>query len=108
MKMVGRGKCRRRRSSQPCPPAERATTATLGQDLAPRRSPKVEPFVTFEIYIHVPFALRRCGYCDFNTYTAVDYGRGRVTRQLREHGYPRNGDCPRLADKRTVSTSRRW
>jgi putative oxygen-independent coproporphyrinogen III oxidase len=32
--------------------------------------------VTFEIYIHVPFCLRRCGYCDFNTYTAVDMGAG--------------------------------
>lgn len=30
----------------------------------------------FEVYIHVPFCLRRCGYCDFNTYTAVDLGGG--------------------------------
>ena len=32
--------------------------------------------MTYEIYIHVPFCLRRCGYCDFNTYTAVDLGVG--------------------------------
>ena len=32
--------------------------------------------MTYEIYIHVPFCLRRCGYCDFNTYTAVDLGAG--------------------------------
>ncbi len=25
---------------------------------------------------HVPFCLRRCGYCDFNTYTASDLGAG--------------------------------
>ena len=30
----------------------------------------------FEVYVHVPFCLRRCGYCDFNTYTALDLGEG--------------------------------
>ena len=30
----------------------------------------------FEVYIHVPFCMRRCGYCDFNTYTALDLGAG--------------------------------
>ncbi|MEE1296187.1 MAG: radical SAM family heme chaperone HemW [Bifidobacterium sp.] len=30
----------------------------------------------FEVYVHVPFCLRRCGYCDFNTYTATDLGEG--------------------------------
>ena len=32
--------------------------------------------MAFEVYIHVPFCLRRCGYCDFNTYTAADMGGG--------------------------------
>ena len=32
--------------------------------------------MTFEVYAHVPFCLRRCGYCDFNTYTATDMGAG--------------------------------
>ena len=32
--------------------------------------------MTFEVYVHVPFCLRRCGYCDFNTYTASDLGAG--------------------------------
>jgi len=28
----------------------------------------------FGIYVHVPFCVTRCGYCDFNTYTAADLG----------------------------------
>ena len=33
----------------------------------------------FGIYVHVPFCSVRCGYCDFNTYTAEELGSG-VTR----------------------------
>lgn len=28
----------------------------------------------FGIYVHVPFCASRCGYCDFNTYTAAELG----------------------------------
>jgi len=31
---------------------------------------------SFGVYVHVPFCARRCGYCDFNTYTAADLGGG--------------------------------
>jgi putative oxygen-independent coproporphyrinogen III oxidase len=30
----------------------------------------------FGIYVHVPFCQARCGYCDFNTYTAAELGPG--------------------------------
>jgi putative oxygen-independent coproporphyrinogen III oxidase len=30
----------------------------------------------FGVYVHVPFCLTRCGYCDFNTYTAPELGSG--------------------------------
>ena len=32
--------------------------------------------IPFEVYVHVPFCYRRCGYCDFNTYTTMDFGEG--------------------------------
>ena len=34
----------------------------------------------FGFYVHVPFCVSRCGYCDFNTYTASELGAG-VSRE---------------------------
>ncbi|SLF31780.1 Probable oxygen-independent coproporphyrinogen III oxidase HemN [Mycobacteroides abscessus subsp. bolletii] len=45
------------------------TTATL-PPLVPA------PGRPFGIYVHVPFCATRCGYCDFNTYTADELGEG--------------------------------
>ncbi len=30
----------------------------------------------FGVYVHVPYCATRCGYCDFNTYTAIELGGG--------------------------------
>ena len=34
----------------------------------------------FGFYVHVPFCATRCGYCDFNTYTAAELGPGASQR----------------------------
>jgi oxygen-independent coproporphyrinogen-3 oxidase len=38
---------------------------------------------SFGVYVHVPFCASRCGYCDFNTYTAEELGPG-----VRRADYP--------------------
>jgi putative oxygen-independent coproporphyrinogen III oxidase len=35
------------------------------------------------LYVHVPFCLTRCGYCDFNTYAGLDHLGGRYVDALR-------------------------
>ena len=38
--------------------------------------PTASPRAPFGVYVHVPFCAVRCGYCDFNTYTATELGGG--------------------------------
>jgi oxygen-independent coproporphyrinogen-3 oxidase len=51
-------------------PADGALPASAADGLGQR---------PFGVYVHVPFCRTRCGYCDFNTYTATELGAG-VTR----------------------------
>ncbi len=48
-------------------PADGRLPASAVMDLAGR---------PFGCYVHVPFCRTRCGYCDFNTYTAAELGPG--------------------------------
>jgi oxygen-independent coproporphyrinogen-3 oxidase len=43
---------------------------------APVDLPTLEPIPgrPFGLYLHVPFCITRCGYCDFNTYTPAELG----------------------------------
>lgn len=45
----------------------------MNTSAGPLSSPGERPF---GIYVHVPFCSVRCGYCDFNTYTADELGEG--------------------------------
>jgi putative oxygen-independent coproporphyrinogen III oxidase len=40
----------------------------------PEQARSEVPLRPLGIYIHVPFCTTRCGYCDFNTYTAAELG----------------------------------
>ena len=56
-----------RAGSTASPDAGRRITATATLDGVSAASP-----VPFGVYVHVPFCAARCGYCDFNTYTASE------------------------------------
>ena len=43
------------------------------------------PTTPFGLYVHVPFCATRCGYCDFNTYTADELGPGANRGRVRRH-----------------------
>ncbi|MGV1003444.1 MAG: radical SAM family heme chaperone HemW [Candidatus Nanopelagicales bacterium] len=44
------------------------------------------PDRAFGLYLHIPFCTTRCGYCDFNTYTATELlGDGQVVRRESFH-----------------------
>ena len=35
---------------------------------------------SLSFYVHIPYCLKRCGYCDFNTYTPTELGQGDLAR----------------------------
>src|SRR5690606_5881496 len=67
-----------------------------------------EPATDFGVYLHVPFCRVRCGYCDFNTYTATELRGARQDQYadtlLREIGLSKRvlADAGPLRPARTV------
>ena len=57
-------------------PADGALPASALDEMAGR---------PFGVYVHVPFCTVRCGYCDFNTYTAADLGSAPGASQASYH-----------------------
>lgn len=57
-------------------PAQPVGDAAPPDGLLPPAALAELPSRPFGIYVHIPFCTSRCGYCDFNTYTAQELGPG--------------------------------
>ena len=62
---------------------------------APRRRARRARQPPFGVYVHVPFCATRCGYCDFNTYTATELGGGASQTAYAETVLARDARWPR-------------
>jgi len=56
------------------------------------------------IYVHVPFCSVRCGYCDFNTYTATELGGGGSLVRYADQAIAEIGIAARQLQGRQVET----
>jgi putative oxygen-independent coproporphyrinogen III oxidase len=59
----------------------------------------------FGIYVHIPFCATRCGYCDFNTYTAAELGGGASQSAYAETVMQELALARRVLGDRTVHVS---
>ena len=55
-------------------------------------------------YVHVPFCRVRCGYCDFNTYTATELGGGASQAGYADQAIAEIGQAARVLGERRVDT----
>ena len=58
----------------------------------------------FGVYVHVPFCTVRCGYCDFNTYTADELGEGATRASYADTAIKEIVSAGRAAGRRQVET----
>ncbi|MFZ5910548.1 MAG: radical SAM family heme chaperone HemW [Chloroflexota bacterium] len=62
-----------------------------------------DPFAPLSIYLHVPFCVHRCAYCDFNTYAGQQASLpAYVDALLREIGFVGVGDGDERKDVHTI------
>ena len=72
----------------------------------PQEPPARDAGAPFGVYLHVPFCSSRCGYCDFNTYTAGELGSATSAADWERSAHleieraatwlARSGDVPRV------------
>lgn len=58
---------------------------------------------SFHAYVHVPYCLTRCGYCDFNTYTASELG-GHSRSEYFQHVIGEISFSERVLDQSNVAS----
>ena len=84
-----------RSDDRACPP--RCPTATRARRTGAPDAALGGAGAPFGFYVHVPFCAVRCGYCDFNTYTADELGGAgarRLAGDVRRGGHRRDPPGP--------------
>ncbi|OUC77466.1 coproporphyrinogen III oxidase [Gordonia lacunae] len=80
-------------------------TATPADEMVADACRDVDADVPLALYLHVPFCATRCGYCDFNTYTAGELGSSSSPESWQEAVARELGAAAQmLAPARPVST----
>ncbi|MGJ9411277.1 radical SAM family heme chaperone HemW [Aeromicrobium sp. CF4.19] len=72
--------------------------------MSTREGPDVSDVRPFGVYVHIPFCSVRCGYCDFNTYTADELGEGATRDSFADTAIAEVRRAGRSVGRRPVET----